>query len=88
MLGETISCLSRCCKGSTCWLYDFVSRWADLAGTDATDPMFQLRVMGNNTGSTIIMSEGECGALCVGSSYSNDVIRWMNGDNTCEVVQD
>lgn len=63
----------------------FVNRWAPDLGSDAVAPFFQLRVMGNDTESTVIMSEGELGLFLPMRSFSDDVKRWLSGDLACKV---
>jgi len=83
MLGDAVN-VRRSSHGLGSYGYGIkVSRWAPDLGHEATQPMFSLHVSESGSGSTVVMSEGECGFLCPDSSYSDDVRRWVDGDNSC-----
>ena len=47
-------------------------------------PMFSASLLDSGEKkSTVILSEGECDFLCTKNGYSDDVVRWLNGDETC-----
>ena len=60
------------------------SRWAPDLGWEARKPMFRVTLLDSGEKkSTVILSEGECDFLCTKNGYSDDVVRWLNGDETC-----